>query len=596
MEKNDQNHLSKAINNNDTFVAENNLSSKTNDSISFDMESDEKVNRITSQLLSIDGWKNYQKELIQLCFELWEVSESQVQYVNNNDLEVSNAEMQAPLSLFAEKTNDLETNIISEAEATTDNSVISKKVQNKECAEDYHDLLYNYKHENNSVTQRISNEARHTTDRKYCGNITNTATNRENKRIQKNKLKMFSLHKNAYEPAKQNTKLQSFTHDRYESTATACTPEDLWKRKQRLDSAEQINKHDSEADTTTSVADNNGDRGTVQVNSDGALREQCLLDSEANRTERKMRKFVKFLREKHGLLRFPSTGVNELSATKSGSPTRKFCGNALWSDLLQHDESDLRLLDDYAGYVDGKLRTWQTLSDGLEDVRARIGQLRRETASEPDETIGYGFPEGRKRESECCRSDRPSELAGIGEALAGNPGKQNNILSGFIRMLVNTVRPRYEALQRTGHFRWWCSGNAGRTKRARGQPPIRRCVSDTDLQSTRTSPEPLEPWTEWEPNGEPGREERQECFRMAVARLEYVGSTFGDPCRLTGLKVLCKVDVLSGFGYPAEAVHLFVSTALPLSDDPDLMIRRAEAAYDWKFFCHLSMWRNSYND
>lgn len=594
MEKSTKNHLSQAISNSDTYVAENNSSYQTNDSISFDIGSDEKVNGITSQLLSIDGWENYQKELIQLCFEFWEVSESQVEYVSTNDLEVSsNAEMQAPLSLFAEKTNDLGANIISEAEATLDNSMISKEVQNKECVEDYRNLLHNYKHEIDSVTQRISNEVNNTMDRKYYGNISNAATNRENKRIQKKKLKMFSLHKNTYKPAKQNKKLQSFTCDRSVSIATACAPKDLRKYKQWLDSAEQINRYDSDADMTTSEADSNRDRSSAELNSDGALCEQYLLDAETNRMERKVRKFVKFLKEKHGLLWFPSTGVNELSETKSKSLTRKFYKNALWSDHLQHDKLDLRLLDDYAGYVDGKLRTWQTLLDGLEDARARIGQLRRETASKPDETIGYGFPEG-KSETECGCSGR-SKFAGIEAVLTGDPGKQN-LLSGFLRTLMNTVRPRYEALQKTGRFRSWCSCTAGRTKRARGQPPIRKCVSDTDLQSMWKSSEPLEPWKEWEPNGEPGREERQECFRMAVARLEYVGSTFRDPCRLTGLKVLCKVDVLSGFGYPAEAVHLFVSTALPLSNDPDLMIRRAEAAYDWKFFCHLSMWRYSYND
>lgn len=90
-------------------------------------------------------------------------------------------------------------------------------------------------------------------------------------------------------------------------------------------------------------------------------------------------------------------------------------------------------------------------------------------------------------------------------------------------------------------------------------------------------------------------EERHECFQTAVARLEYVGSTFKEQFRLAGLKTLCKVDVLAGFGHSAEAVDLFV-TALPLSKNPELMIRKAETAYDWKFFCHLSMWRHSYKD
>lgn len=90
-------------------------------------------------------------------------------------------------------------------------------------------------------------------------------------------------------------------------------------------------------------------------------------------------------------------------------------------------------------------------------------------------------------------------------------------------------------------------------------------------------------------------EERHECFQTAVARLEYVGSTFKEQFRLAGLKTLCKVDVLAGFGHSAEAVDLFV-TALQYSKNPELMIRKAEAAYDWKFFCHLSMWRHSYKD
>lgn len=81
-----------------------------------------------------------------------------------------------------------------------------------------------------------------------------------------------------------------------------------------------------------------------------------------------------------------------------------------------------------------------------------------------------------------------------------------------------------------------------------------------------------------------------------MARLEYVGAALREQCRSTGLKTLCWVDALAGFGRPAEAVRLFVSSALPLSDVPDLMVRRAEAAYDWRFFCHLSMWRHSYED
>jgi len=92
---------------------------------------DNKIKLNNSQLLSTDGWDNYQKELIQLCFEFWEVNETQVK-VNNSLESDSVSELQTPSSLFADSYHR---NVIKfESKATIDN-VVSDKVQNKECSE-----------------------------------------------------------------------------------------------------------------------------------------------------------------------------------------------------------------------------------------------------------------------------------------------------------------------------------------------------------------------------------------------------------------------------------------------------------------------------
>lgn len=61
-----------------------------------------------SQLLSLDGWENYQKELIRLCFECWEVNETQ-ERVNNNsvesDLEIDGSDIQQGTCFQKEETS-----------------------------------------------------------------------------------------------------------------------------------------------------------------------------------------------------------------------------------------------------------------------------------------------------------------------------------------------------------------------------------------------------------------------------------------------------------------------------------------------------------
>lgn len=128
--------------------------------------------------------------------------------------------------------------------------------------------------------------------------------------------------------------------------------------------------------------------------------------------------------------------------------------------------------------------------------------------------------------------------------------------------------------------------------RVRPSAAVRKCLSDTDLP--RAAAAAAASAAEAADGDRPGRgDERRERFRTAVARLQYVGGAFKGPCRPACLKMLCEVDVLAGSGRSAEAVRLFVST-LTFSDDPELTIRKAEAAYDWRFFCHLFMWRYSY--
>lgn len=128
--------------------------------------------------------------------------------------------------------------------------------------------------------------------------------------------------------------------------------------------------------------------------------------------------------------------------------------------------------------------------------------------------------------------------------------------------------------------------------RVRPLAAVGKCLSDTDLP--RAAAAAAVAATAAADGDRPGRgDERRECFRTTVARLQYVGGAFKGQCRPACLKALCEVDVLAGCGRSAEAVRLFVST-LPFSDDPELTIRKAEAAYDWRFFCHLFMWRYSY--
>lgn len=451
-----------------------------------------------SQLLSSDGSEMFRKDLIQLCFESWEVDDERAK-----DVEI-NSEIRFPSSLFVDK-ND------GHSDDTMENIKSSLIDRNRKLIDtvDHRVLTNDYGNDPTCVLQRFSGVF---DDDEWKINCSRTLDIRGRKPSRKKKLKAFSFYKHsavetADEPDRRAT-------SRADGSATCSTLEDLWKYKKWLDSVEMIKKKQG------------SDRGDLVTGTCAS----CSLDDEANQLERRVRKLIESLKEKERSPdeRRTAIGGGSRSGPVVGSPppsnrVRHFFRNAFRGGYYARaadDELDVRSssLDDYAEYVENRLRAWWTLLRCLENVRRTTG----------------GDRENRKS------SEHPAA--------------------------------------------------------------VRKSLSDTDLAWTAG----LRRWDDrtsivdrdrrWDADGgERLWKERRDRFRTAVARLEYVGSTFREPCRLAGLKTLCEVEALAGAGRHAEAVNLFVS-ALPLSKSPEVMIRKAEAAYDWEFFCHLSMWRHSYKD
>ncbi|VVC28916.1 Hypothetical protein CINCED_3A014042 [Cinara cedri] len=615
MEKYDTQSLTS---NNYTNKIENNVNNNIRKHDPFKFEVDSKIEVKKSQLLSLDGWENYQKELIRLCFEFWEVNETQKRV---NSLE---SNFETPLSLFEKE------NIIGfETETTRDNVLISGEFQKKETFNKVND--YSLKSKNNvdpliqHISEVVTNDSDCTTN-EYCSTILDTEGN---KRTRKKKLKNLSFYKHMNKHEKPNKKIQSFAFDKSASSVG----EDLWKCKKWLDSVEKIKNHHN---PSMDPINNNIGENSNQVN----YKEKIInnkynmypLDIEARQMEQKVKKLIKSLKEKDRLLM--SIGINEQSP-KFG-PSNKFIDFFKNAFRGNQNELDIQVLEDYTTYINQKLNKWQGLLHCLEDIKHRESRKIKTTDPQED-TIKYRFTEKRDsfnntRANSDDYGDKHLKFVEINSGRVNETASKQKTKKMFFNLLNKTrstvdvcaVVKRTERIEgdavRATVFRYRRDtehvdrdGDDGGRKSA-GR--IRRCLSDTDLVATarngggrRTALKT--PWGgSTMMDVEDGyyyncgenkvhggiREERHECFQTAVARLEYVGSTFKEQCRLAGLKVLCKVDVLAEFGYSAEAVDLFVSAALPLSDNPDLMIRKAEAAYDWRFFCHLSMWRHSYKD
>lgn len=604
--------ISFTVLNNDTCITNN---THKIDTILHETEvQNNKVMGKKSQLLSLDGWKNFQKELIQLCFEFWEVNETQVQ-VNNSvqsDLEISDSvEIQTPSSLFANKNN------VNFKLKARNLDHFSKELKTQEYIEANNNFSKN-QHEGDPAvsSQWFSKEINNNISLKINENCSKNCDIRENKQAHKNKLKNFSFYKHMSNQRKPKTKLQSINLE-------------------KLDTVEKIKKYYPNIECITSDNVREYVDKTKNNNTSIAASAYSLADVEGNQMEQKVRKLIKSLKEKDKL--FTGNGTNEQTAKFGSSNKLKyFFKNAFRGT---QDELDLQLLDDYTKYINNKVHTWQMLLYCLEDIRQKeCCKIKTDNLSEdtikPCRLKNY---HNNLKKLTNHYDENISKFVEINDDGFNGTGKQRkkrffNLLNKTIKRTerrsdaddVLQVNPRW-ALSNRFDGDGEDENDATLSRNSyRKHSEIRKSWSESDLPAMvlhydekkaavlkngiatkqfggKTSevlsvPEDEYDYFQWDDRTCKGLwEERQECFQTAVARLEYVGSTLKEQCQLTGLKTLCKVDVLAGFGHSAEAVDLFVST-LPMSNNPGLMIRKAEAAYDWKFFCHLSMWRHSYKD
>lgn len=571
-------------------------------------EVNDKVAVKKSLLLSLDGWEKYQKELMRLCFEFWEVNES---HKKNAQSEINDTELQTPSSLFAD-TDSSDGNMIGFAPraSATDKVLMTKRFRDEECVEFNDGSLKSEQQNDDPTFVRRFSEVIHD-DRKTYGNKSKTADN-GNKRSQKKKSKKFSF----YKPAKPSKKPSAL-----DETSASCTLEDLWKYKRWLDSVEKIELNEG--------GNNCGVKGVATGHdccSCGCGDASSSQDvEEANRMERNVRKLIKSLMEKDDA--FGSLdGSEQTAAAGPSSKLRCFFKNAFRANQLQQQqqqlgECDPQLLDDYAKYIGRRLHTWRALLRCLEDIKRR--ECRKTEMTE--DAIEYRFSEIKEGGGGDDDDEKKTGGCKLPAGIADDKAKRRKNV--FFKLLdsgcdkarsATDLRParnldRGEAAAREAAATADCggrhlsseSGGSGASSSSSSSSSssvavarMRKSSSETDLSRAAFRTDPPDPRCARALDAACRAlcDERQERFRTAVARLEYVGSTFREQHRLTGLKTLCQVDVLAGCGRPAEAVDLFVQSALPLSDNPDAMIRRAEAAYDWTFFCHLSMWRHSYKD
>lgn len=569
-----------------------------------------------SQLLSSDGWESYQKELIRSCFEFWEVNETEFQVDKSSpeDNLANDSELPIPLSLFANENNNGMT-IGFNSIGTLNKAINSEALQEKECID--HSTQSKYE-DNNS--------------KKINDNCLKIVDNRGNKRVTRKKLKKFSFYKHISKQIKTNEKVQSLSIDRYASY----TSDDVWAYKIWLESVEK-NKDKPNINITKSNVEKKSNHVICDITNNTNDDDPYYLDIEAKQIDQKVKKLIKSLKEKNKLL--TDIDVNGHTSTFRSSKRFKYFFNSAFRG--NQNEFDRQLLDDYTKYINRKLHTWQTLLHCLNDIRQREPPACSiNTSYLSEDSIKYRFSEHDRNDKLMDDYDGNNlECIAINGGFNNGIGKQKS--NKFFKLLSKTkstvdMRTAVKRMEQNSvnsmRVNQWTSNQIDEKIEnrkflgginGRGRPEkIRKSLSDTDLQTmggfytdlderpfgnktTRNSRKALAPLEMLKANDEDNRhwddmarelwEEQQECFHTVKVRLEYVGSTFTEHSRLAGLKTLCKVDVLARLGHSAEAVDLFVST-LPLSNNPDLMIHRAKAAYDWKFYCHLSIWHHSYRD
>lgn len=598
--------------NNFNYVIDNNVPSSIEKFEIIPIESNSYNRAKKSQLLSPDGWANYQKELIQSCFKCWEVNETQFQ-VDKSGLKAdltNDSELQTPLSLFANENNQ---EIINNCNSnrTLNNAIDSESLQTKECI----DII-----DHSSKSKQKGHN-----DLKINDSVVD---NRGNKRVPRKKIKKFSFYKHTNKQIKSNEEVQSLSFDRYASY----TSDDVWAYKIWLESVEKNKNHK----LNVNITKENIEKNSNNVKHDTTNNDDTYyLDIEVKQMEQKVRKLIKSLKEKNKL--FANIDVNERTSKLRSSNKFKYFFKSAFRE--NQNELDRQLLDDYTKYINQKLHTWQTLLHCLNDIKQR-DPCSINTSNPSEDTIKYKFIEHDCNEKVMDDYNGDNlKFIEINQGLNGMGKQKSNKFFKLLSKTKSTMDIR-STIKRIDHnsvdsirVNQWssnqidekidickfmssinCSGN-------RPKYNIRKSLSDTDLPTMGSyadydqrsngnttmriigrkalTPEMLivddEDNRHWDDMARGLWEEQQECFHTVRGRLEYVGSTFTEQSRLAGLKTLCKVDVLARLGHSAEAVDLFVST-LPLSNNPDLMIQKAKAAYDWKFYCHLSIWRHSYRD
>ncbi|XP_050528758.1 uncharacterized protein LOC126898589 [Daktulosphaira vitifoliae] len=506
-----------------------------------------------SQLTTVEDWKKYQQQIIRSCFDCWEEDDG------------SQLETDEKISLINNK---------SKTDREIKNELLKFCESNQVCS--------------NSVDESLKSS-------------TTAVVMDKRKNFPKRKSKRFSFYKYTRRlirekkpiswSSTQETEPSFSTQSSYAQNGTLqcrCSAEDLWKCKKWFDSIEKIPNL-----PPPRLGLRPGYPFVCPSPAVSVARHERLA-------KRRVRKFIDHINLDRPLV---VSSRNRLRSTETLGTSDKF--KRFFRNVFRKNRTNLdpQLLAQSIEYASQELKKWYSLLQCLEDIKHNTESTNKiiATTSTNDDSIKYKFS----------------------EIVSNNNGKTKDNETGDDKNYCGNVETRFsDNVDRlNGNERLeiinWSTGQRGLRQ------TIQRSLSDTDLPAmaldyerafgtkiVRISRKTLMPEEDRNPeyliddeHGDGRRDgvalglwkEHRECFRTAVARLEFVGSTFKEQYRLTGLKALCKVDVLAGFGRSAEAVDLFVSL-LPLSKNPDLMVRKAEAVYDWKFFCHLCMWRHSYKD
>ncbi|XP_050426959.1 uncharacterized protein LOC126837175 [Adelges cooleyi] len=530
-----------------------------------------------SRLATPEDWERYQQQIIQSCFDCWEA---------DNELDEPNTDEQAADG---------------KAENTDDGA-------EQECTGPA----------NESPTQRFrSAEVSYGwVDDEFVKSP--AAGMDKRKKFPRRKSKRFSFYKytsrlirerrqypSQPQPSQSSPPLTpSQPADNYTQNGTLqsrCSAEDWWQCKKWLDTVEKI------PDPPPPPLGLRSEYPFVCPSP------AVTVAGHERQAKRRVRKFIDQIKDRSDRSSFGDRPRTTAGGCGTSDKLKRFFKNAFRKNRTDLDPQLLAQSIEYAGQ---ELDKWRTLLHCLEDIKRSRENTKSLAAAE--DTIKDKFSEINYTENQRARDDESADddkSDGSGEAVAAGTTAPKSITPDETLDRANRLDDA-ECFARLERANWSTDNELQRS--------ARRSLSDTDLPAmaldyerafgskiVRISRKTLMPnsgndgseyptddadaYGRWGGVARDLWKEHRECFRTAVARLEFVGSTFKEQYRLTGLKTLCKVDALAGFGRSAEAVDLFVSV-LSLSKNPDLMVRKAEAVYDWKFFCHLCMWRHSYKD